>query len=165
MYREIISDNNLYEFPDGLDTAAIVTTNGIVKCDSGDAVMGAGIAKYVNDTWDHLPAKWLGKRLRALGNHAFYLGDVSLNKNAFRLISFPTKYDYREPSDLELIKRSCEELIDICNKTGIKTCYLCPPGCGLGGLNYLLQVKPLLNQMLNDSPTQFIGVIPSRLLK
>lgn len=59
MYKEIISNNNLYEFPDGLDTAAIVTTNGIVKC-GDEAVMGAGIAKYVNDTWDHLPAEWLG---------------------------------------------------------------------------------------------------------
>ena len=162
MYKEIISNNNLYEFPDGLDTAAIVTTNGIVKC-GGEAVMGAGIAKYVNDTWDHLPAEWLGKRLRALGNHAFYLGNVSLNKNEFRLISFPTKYDYHDPSDLDLIKRSCEELIDICNKINIATCYLCPPGCGLGGLNYSSQVRPLLYDMLNATQTQFIGVIPRKL--
>lgn len=88
---------------------------------------------------------------------------MSLNKNEFRLISFPTKYDYHDPSDLDLIKRSCEELIDICNKINIATCYLCPPGCGLGGLNYSSQVRPLLYDMLNDTQTQFIGVIPRKL--
>lgn len=162
MYVEIVSNSNLYDFPDGEHQAAIVTTNGIVKT-NGCAVMGAGIAKYVRDTW-YGTDKILGAKLIAGGNHVYHLQTVDFNGSHFQLISFPTKHDYREKSDIELIRTSCIELIKLCTDMGITHCYLCAPGCANGQLSYILDVRPVLQEELSKANINFIGVIATKFL-
>lgn len=128
--------------------AVCVTTNGVCKAD-GTAVMGAGIAKHADQTF-HLSAK-LGAYLKQYGNRVFNLGRYQRGTEAiFTVISFPTKHHWKEDSDITLICKSCEQLVELCNKFGITKCYLTPPGCGHGNLNYETTVKPWISMLLDD---------------
>lgn len=124
--------------------AMCVTTNGCVK-KNGHAVMGKGIAKQVNDQFQ---VSYKLGCLLCCGNQVYHLGVYSSRQ--FHLFSFPTKHDWRNGSDLDLIKASAYGLRAECDKYGIQTCYLTPPGCGCGGLDYNTQVAPILEPILDD---------------
>lgn len=144
---------NIFELPQNGE-AVCVTTNGIVKPD-GNAVMGAGIALEANRYFNLAPK--LGKYITQYGNRAFNLGlyqRYSLNNLdmpvIFTVFSFPTKHHFKENSDITLICKSAEQLMEMCTKFGITKCYLTPPGCGCGKLNWENTVKPWLSQILDD---------------
>lgn len=135
--------------------AMCVTTNGIVKT-NGHAVMGAGIALQANKKLN-LSAK-LGSYLKQYGNRAFNLGKYQRQDGAiFTVFSFPTKHNFKDDSDINLICKSANELVEMCNKFGITKCYLTRPGCGCGKLNWEHTVKPWLEQILDD---RFVVVTP-----
>lgn len=141
---------NIFELPQNGE-AVCVTTNGIVKSD-GHAVMGAGIAKEA-DRYFHLSAK-LGTYIKQYGNRAFNLGlyqrHTINNPAVFNIFSFPTKHHWKEDSDINLIVKSAEQLVEMCNKFNISKCYLTPPGCGCGNLNYEATVKPWIEIVLDN---------------
>ena len=117
--------------------------------------MGAGIALEAN-RYFNLASK-LGKYIKQYGNRAFHLGvyqRYSLNNLdipvSFVVFSFPTKHHYKDNSDITLICRSAEQLMEMCTKFGISKCYLTPPGCGCGKLDWENTVKPWLSQILDD---------------
>jgi len=141
---------DIFDLPRSRNEAVCITTNGIVK-KNGCAVMGAGIAKQANMSFNGL-ARDLGGLLLQYGNRVYDMGFRKDNVTGdwIRIITFPTKYHWREKSDLELIKASAEQLIDICEGRGITTCYLPRPGCANGGLDWESQVKPLLETILDD---------------
>ena len=114
--------------------AICVTTNGIVM-QNGKAVMGAGIAKFVRDTFPGVDSK-LGDFLSKYGNRAFNLGTQEYEGKKFRLISFPTKNDWKDKSDLSLIEKSANELVSISDKFDLKKVYLPAPGCSHGQLKW-----------------------------
>jgi len=111
----------------------IITTNGVVK-GNGEAVMGAGCALAAKQRFPYLP-KQLGNALERYGNHLFIFGQYSI-------ITFPTKNEWRDSSDLGLIEHSTEELLDcLMNRTMTKNTaenvHVMPrPGCGYGGLRW-----------------------------
>lgn len=148
--QELRGNYNIFELPQNGE-AMCVTTNGVTKAD-GNAVMGKGIALEA-DKYFHLSAR-LGAYLKQYGNRAFNLGKYqrcTLNNPAtFTVFSFPTKHHWKEDSDITLICKSCEQLVEMCNKFGITRCYLTPPGCGCGNLNYETIVKPWISQILDD---------------
>lgn len=117
-----------------------ITTNGILKKD-GSAVMGAGLAKQAALRFPVLP-HLLGQRLRYDGNHAFTWSD-------FRLVTFPTKHDWRAPSDLRLIIQSATELSALLDLRGIRSFAMPRPGCGLGQLDWSV-VEPAIAPILGD---------------
>lgn len=131
--------------------AMCITTNGIVKAD-GHAVMGAGIALQANKYFQ-LSEK-LGKYINEYGNRAFNLGKYQRcylsGTVVFTIFSLPTKHHFKEDSDISLICKSCEQLVEMCDKFGITRCYLTPPGCGCGKLNYEQLVKPWISMILDD---------------
>lgn len=141
---------NIFEQPRNGE-AVCVTTNGVVKPD-GKAVMGKGIALEA-DIHFHL-SELLGKYITQYGNRAFNLGMHNKcylnNPSTFRIFSFPTKHHWREDSDINLICKSAEQLVEMCTKFGVTRCYLTPPGCGNGNLNYESTVRPWLSQILDD---------------
>ena len=146
-------NGNIFELPQDKE-AVCVTTNDIVKS-NGKAVMGAGIAKEADQLF-HL-SNLLGKYLKQYGNRAFNLGNFTrLNLNnsgipiVFTVFSFPTKYDWKDDSDITLICKSAEQLMQMCDKFCVTKCYLPPVGCGCGNLNYQTTVKPWLEQILDD---------------
>ena len=119
-----------------------VTTNGICK-KNGDAVMGAGIAKDAAERFPDLPAK-LGKYLKQYGNRLFVFKE-------YRIITFPTKHNWKDQSDIALIEKSCRELMAVADKFGMIDISMPRPGCSNGGLKWSdvkAVITPLLDQRI-----------------
>lgn len=149
--------------------ALCITTNGFTKT-NGDAVMGRGCAEAAARYFPHLPAL-LGKELKQNGNRINNLGDY----NGVWLMSFPVK-PIAEPftndsqvvrhmrgkyrvgqlipgwaciANLEIIKASARQLVELTNKHKWDTVVLPRPGCGAGELSWDV-VKPLLEEILDN---------------
>lgn len=151
--RVLKTNHDIFRITNDTNTAVCVTTNGMVKRD-GNAVMGAGIAKQANQLFRC--SRLLGNLLATHGNHVFNLGIVQAYGKFYNLFTFPTKHDWRDGSDLALIEQSAIELVRLCNRLCIHKCYLPPVGCGLGGLDWETQVKPILEPILDN---RFIVII------
>lgn len=123
----------------------IITTNGNVKT-NGEAVMGKGIALQAKQRFPDLP-KRLGKFLSEFNNtvHSFGID--------YRIISFPTKHNWQEKSDIKLIEESCQRLKALFDYTElgyfVKEIYMPRPGCANGQLSWG-DVKPVLEKYLDD---------------
>lgn len=123
-----------------------VTTNGVVKS-NGRLVMGAGVAEAFRDSYNNLDIV-LGDMVREGGNKCYLVGVVDSNS----IISFPTKEDWRDNSSIELIKKSCQELMEIIEERGLTNVALPRPGCSNGGLNWSY-VKEEIRYLLDDRVT------------
>ena len=147
--RELhLSHGTIFNVPESCREAVCITTNGIVK-KNGAAVMGAGIAKAAVKRYIGIDIK-LGKMLTQYGNEVHYLGQwVSLDTCTHSVFSFPTKHHWKDPSDLELIKRSALQLKLACDAYKIEKCYLPRPGCQNGGLDWAT-VKTAIEPILDD---------------
>lgn len=144
IHTDIFSVPSLH---DGTE-AICVTTNGIIKA-NGHAVMGRGIALQANNLY-HVSS--------TLANHLKVHGNVPGNLGVFNgvyILSFPTKNDWRDDSDIELIKNSAHLLVDMADRLHLKTIYLPKPGCANGRLNWE-DVKPVIEAILDD---RFVVVI------
>lgn len=146
---QIMHTNDIFLLPAGPQEAVCVTTNGMIRKD-GRAVMGRGIAKTADERF-HL-AENLARYLKDYGNRAFYMGIRTDRKTrrVMSVITFPTKHDWRDDSDLDLIQESAHQLVKICDKFGITKCYLTRPGCANGHLDWESQVKPVISPILDD---------------
>ncbi len=123
-----------------------VTTNGIVKS-NGDLVMGAGIALQAKNKHPHVP-HWFGQHVLRRGNTPCA---VRVAKDRY-YVSFPTKHDYRDPSDLDLIIKSAKLIAAHVPKDAKVS--MSRPGCGNGGLSWDI-VKPAISSILDDRFTVY----------
>lgn len=78
------------------------------------------------------------------------MGVHQLGEHLTSLITFPTKYHYRNDSSLDLITGSAHQVKAIADKFQLKKVYMPPVGCGLGKLDYEKQVRPILQKILTD---------------
>lgn len=127
-----------------------IPTNGTVK-DSGRAVMGAGVAKQALINIDSVELdKVLGRKIKWLGNVVLPLVVI---KNRQVVFSFPTKRDWKNDSDLDLISLSCKQLrVFWLGKTqdGSKITVALPrAGCGCGKLNWKV-VRGVMQKILPE---------------
>lgn len=138
-----------------LDTydAVCFTSNGIVKA-NGELVMGAGIAKAIKDKWPDLPKRF-GALVKLEGNIVnYHEQQIRYDRDIF-VVSFPTKHNWRDNSDIDLIKKSAHSLVQLADRLGVwKKVALTRPGCGLGGLSWS-EVKKVLSPILDDRFTVF----------
>lgn len=119
-----------------------VTTNSVIKT-NGEAVMGAGVALEAKAWQPDLPLA-LGAALKLHGNRVFYWAQ-------YRMVTFPTKEDFRDPSTLELIQRSAEELKAVLYANPqLLHVYLPRPGCKNGGLSWHAVEQVLNKVFVND---------------
>ncbi len=132
-----------------------VTTNGVVR-KTGELVMGKGVAAQALQRFPSI-GKRLGTLVTEQGNRVFALEDL-------RLIAFPTKHDWRSPSDLDLISRSARELaaylLAAPHITADLPFVLPAPGMGLGSLTWK-QIEPRL-QPLRDLNVLVIAFEPAQ---
>ena len=117
-----------------------VPTNGIVKS-NGEAVMGRGVALQARFLYRELPTQ-LGAYLKCYGNRVFVF-------SGWRIMTFPTKDDWKEPAKLPLIVQSAEQLMAAIRARKIRRIYLPRPGCGNGQLTWE-QVQPAIAPILDD---------------
>ena len=128
--------------------------------------MGAGQAKAARLRWPGIE-KAAGKLIKALGNrpHMLTVDDVIGDTPVIRLpkadtwefhlvpyhiLTFPTKNNWRDDSDLALIQDSARRLVEITDIQGWKVVLLPQPGCGQGNLSWERQVRPLLEPIFDD---------------
>lgn len=131
---------NIWDHSDGW---IVVTTNMMIK-NNNTAVMGAGIAKEAATRNKELPAK-LATHIHRRGTALFYCKPY---------ICLPTKIDWKDNSIIELIEDGCKELADFGELLTQLNCrdqiYLPQLGCGLGGLNWEREVRPIVDSILDS---------------
>lgn len=113
-----------------------VTTNGTVTA-SGNNVMGGGCAREAAIRYPDAPRQ-LGEYIARWGNHVYILVPG--------LVAFPTKDEVYEPSTLERIRKSLDELVALTDIYEWRTVAIPRPGCGLGGLTWG-EVLPLVQDL------------------
>lgn len=144
--------------------AIVIPTNMVVKS-NGHLVMGAGLAKQALDRYPDLALEWGNHYIKWQYSTPEEKTDFALVKTAkvrelnghkVTLISAPTKYDWREQSDLTLVMRSAKGIQEIINTNPhIETAVLPQLGCGLGGLKWE-RVKKVIEPFLNDDRFRII---------
>jgi len=133
----------------------IIPTNLVVRRD-GRAVMGAGVALDAFRKYPQLAVE-LGEAIRQL--HWAPLTRPVTHFPAYRLSCLPTKYDWRERSNVDLICRGLRQFVDDLPTLDPLTSIALPMlGCGLGGLP-ATTVRPLLERLLDD---RFVLVLCQR---
>ncbi len=135
---------NLWTYPAHV---RVITTNGFVKND-GKAVMGRGCALEATKLYPDISLT-LGNLLKKHGNHVNILrfGEFFPKDS---LVSFPVKHHWYQEADLQLIERSCQELVALAGNYDHSTVFVLPrPGCGNGKLSWA-DVKPVLEQYFDD---------------
>ena len=109
-------------------------------------VMGAGIAREARDLCAGLNAV-AGVMVKAHGLRVMMMS-YAWSKC---IILFPTKYEWTDSiADLALIELSCMELKVIAKTMPGTNIALPRPGCGIGGLDWITQVKPVVAKHLGD---------------
>lgn len=119
-------------------TLRCVTTNGVIKR-NGELVMGAGIAKTAALLYPELP-RILGDKVNSFGNNVYVINEIAI-------ASFPTKHHWTQKSSIELIERSCKQLLE--QSYDWDYILLPRPGCSNGGLQWR-DVKPIVSKYLKD---------------
>lgn len=123
-----------------------VTTNGILR-NNGYNVMGAGVAKAFRDKFRGID-KLVGQKIREKGNIVNCIMEI----NGCTVLTFPTKHHWKDKSDIKLIKQSAVQLMRYLNISD-KNVLLPRPGCSNGGLNWERDVRPVLEEILDDRVT------------
>ena len=103
--------------------------------------MGKGIALQAKQRFPKLPTL-LGQYVKQKGNQLCYISE-------YNIISFPTKYHWKDKSDIDLIKQSCLQL-EYFVRTYDKYAVLPRPGCQNGELDWKQDVKPIIENVLSD---------------
>ena len=131
--REMTGD--IWTFAEWPHVFLLITTNGTIKGD-GAAVMGRGVALQAKDRYPRIEFS-LGAAIVAKRNRVSSIGG--------NLIAFPVKHNWWERADLELIKRSTEELKDIAS-VQLNAIFILPrPGCNNGKRDWETEVKPIVS--------------------
>ena len=126
----------------------VITTNGNLDSKK-NAVMGKGIALQAKKKFPKLPMI-LGNNIQYNGNRVFYFRDLNL-------FTFPTKHNWWEKSDIDLIVDSALYLSNGTFNNRIPVVCMVRPGCSNGQLQWD-QVKPYLEKNLPNGFTKFIIV-------
>lgn len=120
-------------------------------------IMGKGVALAFKQRWpgimpDYIDACRSG-RLRPGGCLLLPLPDGRL------WAALATKAHWRNPSSLEWIRTGLDELSQLAGSSASKSIAIPPPGCGLGGLEWM-DVKPLVLGALGRFDLRIYGRPP-----
>lgn len=130
-----------------LASAICCTTNTTLN-QNKELIMGKGIAKVFKEFYPSLPSIWGKMLLDVTIRIPNYSGILCLRySEPPALVSFPTKRNWRLPSDLSLIEKNLKDLVHISNILGWTKIVLPRPGCSCGGLDWETQVKPLCEKL------------------
>lgn len=138
---DIVKNMHLF---DGL----CITTNGTIK-KNGACVMGRGIALTFRDMFADFD-QIVGNKIIANGNIVNVVGKFTHKDNTSTIIfTFPVKHNWYDIADIELIKKSCVELMQWIDHYDLKKVALPRPGCGNGKLSWE-NVKPVIEEILDE---------------
>ena len=146
-----------------------ISTNGYVK-KNGECVMGRGCAKEIKEAYPDFP-KELGDAIKEEGNKVFAFTGFSKEP----IVTIPVKgtsgvvlpdrsnvvthcpiqtgklcYGFWLRADIEIITRSLKQLVELTDKHQWKVVNLPRLGCGHGELDWVTQVEPIMQELLDD---------------
>lgn len=94
----------------------------------------------------------------------FVFEDSNIESGDKIIINFPTKKDWRRPSEYSYIENGLDDLIKIINKYSLKSVALPPLGAGNGGLDWE-RVKKIIENKLAKLDTEIFVYEPSAQIK
>ena len=141
------------------DAEALVNTVNTV------GIMGKGIAlQFKNRYHDNYKAYAEAcKRGEVQIGKMFVVRDHSLLGEKL-IINFPTKTDWRKPSEYEYVEKGLDALADTINQYGITSIAIPPLGAGNGGL-YWDRVKQMIEEKLSNLDVRIVVYEPSSQIK
>jgi len=125
-------------------------------------VMGKGIALQFKNEF---PANYKEYKKHCL-NKTFNIGDLLITKEQSLLgglktiINFPTKTDWRKPSEYIYIEQGLTELAKVITERQIKSIAIPPLGAGNGGLDWS-KVRKLIEQYLSQVDAEVLIYEPN----
>lgn len=146
----LVDGVDMFEEEAGVADLLYVTTNAVLDR-HGRLVMGRGAARRAAELWPELPALF-GEMLRTLFGPGRDYGLLTLPEDCrpagaplghTRLGAFQTKRDWRDPSDLGLIRQSAQLLVGVARLRPEWRIAVNFPGRGHGRLDEAV-VAPLL---------------------
>ena len=142
---------NIFDIKDA-DAICVTTNGGLNKY--GELIMGQG-----TPTANHLAAQFakefpwlplfLGHARKVYGNVPYCPTMERSGHIGPHIVSFPTKWDWKDPSDIHLIDRSAEALVILTDQYNWKKIVLPRPGVGKGKLKWE-DVKAVISPILDD---------------
>lgn len=142
------------------DAQALVNTVNTV------GVMGKGIAlqfkKAFPNNFKAYSEACKNKDIRI--GKVFVFRDANLKMGDRIIINFPTKTDWRKPSEYSFISKGLDELVRVISVYDIKSIALPPLGSGNGGLEWE-KVKNMINEKLRDLNVDITVYEPSSHIK
>lgn len=121
------------------DCEALVNT---VNC---EGVMGAGLALQFKNKYPEMFESYR----KACANGKVSVGKMDVWRGEKIIINFPTKIEWRCPSQLWYITDGLHHLKYVIKLMKIQSIAIPALGCGLGGLSWSV-VEPLIMQILGD---------------
>jgi hypothetical protein len=138
----------------GKADAICITTNCTFRKDGKRIVCGKGVAGEAAKRWSDFELL-LGEKSSMYGELSLHRPHIVLKEGRTNIVSLPTKYDWRNPSDLELIRHSIIHVTMLSVLNNWKRVCIPRPGCENGGLDWDNQVKPAIAQFL-DAEDRFV---------
>lgn len=86
--------------------------------------------------------------------------DTNLNSGEKIIINFPTKKDWRKPSEYDFIEKGLDDLLNVIDRENITSIAIPPLGAGNGGLDWG-KVKRMIEQKLDKLDIDIIVYEPS----
>lgn len=121
-------------------------------------VMGKGIAKEFKAAFPDMYGEY--RRLCELGK--LQVGTLWLFKSPHKwVLNFPTKQDWRRPSQVEFVEKGLIKFVETYERQGITSVAFPALGCGNGGLDWPRVVQPLMERYLKSLPIQ-VFIYPHR---
>jgi len=127
------------------DAQALVNTVNTV------GVMGKGIALQFKKAYPNNFNAYQNacKRKEIAIGRLFVTKDNNLNSGEKIIINFPTKKDWRKPSEYSFIEKGLDDLVQFIKNQYLQSVAIPPLGAGNGGLEWE-KVKKILEQKLKD---------------
>ena len=89
------------------------------------------------------------------------MGQIWLYKSPQKwILNFPTKRDWRDPSCLEYVETGLIKFTETYEQQGITSISFPRLGCGLGGLDWETEVRPLMEHYLIPLPIDVMIHVP-----
>jgi len=112
-------------------------------------VMGKGIAKNFKQVYPQMFAQYQAY----CESGQLDIGKLFLYKTSHKwVLNFPTKKNWRQPSEPEYVERGLQKFVDTYAVKGITSVAFPELGCGNGGLDWEGVVRPLMERYLGKLP-------------
>jgi len=120
---------------------------GIVNTVNCVGAMGAGLALEFSLRYPKMEKQYE----QDCANKKVKTGEIiTYKEDDVLIINFPTKYHWKYPSQIKWISDGLDYLVEHYKEWNIKSIAIPPLGCSNGGLDYVNQVKPLIESKLNN---------------